>query len=271
MPQHPVLTSPIIPPNPMNKPLLFAFAGLLLTQAANAQEFRTKLTGKDPKVVIDMQGSEVMVEGIDGNELLIKGDGFEEPPKRAEGLRAIYNSAVDNTRIGLAVTQQDNVVRISRASRKPASYVIRVPRNAAVQYKQAGWNGGGDLVMRDLSGDIEVSMTSGDISLKNVAGPVVANTVSGDIQVRFAPMRQGPSSLSTVSGDVDVSMLPNTKATLKLRSISGEIYTDFDMNLKGQDNLNHIGGQVVDGNINGGGNTVSLKSVSGDIYVRKAK
>ncbi|GAB3870803.1 hypothetical protein GCM10028824_19870 [Hymenobacter segetis] len=255
----------------MNKLLLLAFSGLLLTHSGHAQEFKTKLNGKDPKVVIDMQGSDVTVEGIDGNELVIKGDGFEEPPKRAEGLRPIYNSAVDNTRLGLSVTQQDNVVRITRASRKDASYLIRVPRNASVQYKQAGWNGSGDLVMRDLNGDIEVSMTSGDISLKNVAGPVVANAVSGDIQVRFAPMRQGPSSISTVSGDVDVSMPTNTKATLKLRSVSGEIYTDFDMNLKSQDNLNHIGGQVVDGNINGGGNTVSFKTVSGDIYVRKAK
>ena len=254
----------------MNKFLLWAFAALLLAQTGRAQEFRTKLNGKDPKIVIDMQGSDVVVEGVDGNELVIKGDGFEEPPKRAEGLRPVYNSAVDNTKIGLSVTQQDNVVRIARASRKDATYLIRVPRNASVQYKQAGWNSG-DLVVRDVSGDLELSMNSGDISLRNVAGPVVANTVSGDIQVRFAALRQGPSSISTVSGDVDVSLPPSTKATLRLRSISGEIYTDFDISMKGQNDLNHVGGQVVDGNINGGGNAVSLKTVSGDIYVRKAK
>jgi lia operon protein LiaG len=69
-----------------------------------------------------------------------------------------------------------------------------------------------------------------------------------------------------------VSMPTNTKATLKLRSISGEVYTDFDMSLgKSQGNMQHIGGQVVDGSINGGGNAVSLKTVSGDIFVRKAK
>ena len=255
----------------MNKFFLLACAGLLLAQPGYAQEFKTKLSGKDQKIVIDMQGSDVTVEGIDGNELVIKGDGFEEPSKRAEGLRPIYNSAVDNTRIGLAVTQDGSTVRISQASRKDANYLIRVPRAAAVQFKQAGWQGSGDLMVRDVSGDLEVSMTSGDISLKNVAGPVVANTVSGDIQVKFAPMRQGPSSISTVSGDVDVSMPANTKVTLKMRSISGEIYTDFDMSVKGQDDMRHVGGQVVDGNINGGGNAVSLKTVSGDIYVRKAK
>jgi lia operon protein LiaG len=255
----------------MHKLFLLTLTGLLLAASGQAQDFKTRLTSKAPKIVINMQGNDVVVEGIDGDELIIKGDGYEEPPKRAEGLRPIYNSTVDNTRLGLSVTQDGNTVRISQASRKDANYTIRVPRAAAVQFKQAGWQGSGDLVVRDVSGDLEVSMTSGDIRLTNVAGPVVANTVSGDIQVRFAPMRQGPSSISTVSGDVDVSMPTSSKATLKLRSISGEIYTDFDLNLKSQDNMQHIGGQVVDGSINGGGNALSLKTVSGDVYVRKAK
>ncbi|WP_046244111.1 DUF4097 family beta strand repeat-containing protein [Hymenobacter terrenus] len=255
----------------MNKLILLIITGLLMAQAGHAQEYKTKLNGKDRKIVIEMQGSDVTVEGIDGDELVIKGDGFQEPPKRAEGLHSIYNTAVDNTKIGLSVTQQDNTVRIVRASRKEANYVIRVPRSSAVRYNQAGWNSG-DLVVRDVNGDLELSVKSGDIKLTNVAGPVVANTVSGDIQVRFSTLGQKPSSISTVSGDVDVSMPTNTKATLKLRSVSGEVYTDFDMNVgKDPSNMRHIGGQVVDGSINGGGTSVSLKTVSGDIYVRKAK
>ena len=255
----------------MNKLILLALAGVLAAHSGQAQEYKTKLGGKDRKIVIDMQGSDVTVEGIDGNELLIKGDGYEAPNKRADGLRPIYNSAVDNTKIGLAVTQTDNTVRIVRASRKDANYVIRVPRNAAVQYNQTNWNGG-DIAIRDVSGDLEVNVKNGDIKLTNVTGPVVANTVSGDITVRFAPLRQGPSSISTVSGDVDVSLPAATKATLRMRSVSGEVYTDFDINLgKGDDNMRHIGGQVVDGSINGGGNALSLKTVSGDIFVRKAK
>ena len=256
----------------MNKLFLLTLAGLLSAASGQAQDFKTRLTSKSPKIVIDMQGNNVVVEGIDGDELVIKGDGYEEPPKRADGLRPMYNTAVDNTHLGLSVTQDGNVVRITRASRRPASYVIRVPRASAVQYKQAGWNGSGDVAVRDVSGDLEVSMTSGDIKLTNVTGPVVANTVSGDVTVHFMPLRQGPSSISTVSGDVDISLPTATKATMRMRSISGEVYTDFDMNLGSkQNNLQHIGGQVVDGSINGGGNALSLKTVSGDIYVRKAK
>ena len=256
----------------MNKLLLLSLTSLLLAAPGHAQEFKTRLSGKAPKIIISMQGNDVTVEGTDGDDLTIRGDGYEEPPKRAEGLHPIYNTAIDNTHIGLAVTQDGNVVRITRASRREASYVIRVPRGASVQYKQAGWQGSGDLTVRDVSGDLEVAMTSGDIKLTNVAGPVVANTVSGNVQVRFAPLRQGPSSISTVSGDVDISLPTSTKATLKMRTISGEAYTDFDLSLaNGQNNMMHVGGQVVDGSINGGGNTMALKTVSGDIYVRKAK
>ncbi|MFD2718121.1 DUF4097 domain-containing protein [Hymenobacter monticola] len=255
----------------MKKLILLSLTAALAIQTASAQEFKTKLGGKDRKIVLEMQGSDVTVEGIDGTELVIKGNGFEPAPKRAEGLHPIYNTAVDNTNIGLSVTQTDNTVRIVRASRKDANYVVQVPRGSSVQYTQTNWNSG-DLVVRDVSGALELTLKSGDIKLTNVAGPVVATTVSGDVQVKFATLRQGPSSITTVSGDVDVSMPPSTKATLKLRSVSGEVYTDFDLSLgKGDDNMRHIGGQVVDGTINGGGNAVSLKTVSGDIYVRKAK
>ena len=101
---------------------------------------------------------------------------------------------------------------------------------------------------------------------------MVANTVSGNVTVHFTPLRQGPSSISTVSGDVDISLPPATKAIVRMRSISGEVYTDFDMSLGGKQNdMQHIGGQVVDGSINGGSNTLSIKTLSSDIYVRKAK
>lgn len=60
-----------------------------------------------------------------------------------------------------------------------------------------------------------------------------------------------------------------TKATVRLRFIQVEIDTNFDLNLKGQGNMSHIGGQVVDGYIDGGGNTLSLKTVSSNICARK--
>ncbi|TGE10312.1 DUF4097 family beta strand repeat-containing protein [Hymenobacter fodinae] len=259
----------------MKKHRFLLFFGLLLAgTAAQAQEYRTKLSGSDRKVVIEMQyGSEVTVEGYEGDELIIKGDKAEEPPKRAEGLRAVYNSAVDNTRMGLAVTKEANTVRIVKASRQDGHYTIRVPRNADVVYREVQW-GGGAVLLQNLQGKLEVAMKSADAKLLNVAGPVVANSTSGDITVRYNSLGNGPSSISNISGAIDVALPTATKATLTMRTISGEVYTDFDIALPKPANSNgltQIGGQTLNGAINGGGTSISLKNVSGDVYVRKAK
>lgn len=255
----------------MKKLLFLAGFGLLgASSALHAQEFKTPL-GKDRKVVLDLPGSNVTVEGYDGTDLVIRGNGFVPPPPRAEGLRPVFNPAVDNTKVGVSVTQQGRVVRIVQASRKDATYTIRVPRSTAVQYNQTNW-GSGALLVRDVTGDLEMNMQTANLQLLNVAGAVVVNSVSGGVTVRYAALRSGPNSISTVSGDVDVTLPATSKVTLKLRNISGEIYTDFDLALpKDQGDLRHLGGQVVDGAVNGGGTELSLKAIEGNIYVRKAK
>ncbi|WP_400190185.1 DUF4097 family beta strand repeat-containing protein [Hymenobacter sp. B81] len=256
----------------MKKSLLLTFAGLVLaTPTLWAQEFKLKLGGKDRKIELDMQGSDVTLEGYNGDELIIRGNGYEPLPKRAEGLRAVYNSADDNTRLGLSVTQKDQVVRIVQASRKDADYVIRVPRSASVVFNQSNFNGG-SVEVRDLDGNVELNLKNGDAKLLNMGGGVVANTVSGSITVRYADLSKAPSAISSVSGDVDVTMRPASRATLQLRSITGEVYTDFDLNVgKTEGNMRRVGGQLVQGTVNGGGTQVALQSVSGDVFVRKAK
>jgi len=260
----------------MKKSVLLAVAGVVLasSSALHAQEYRTKLSGKANKVVIEMQAGDVSVEGVDGDEVIIKGNGYEEPNKRAEGLHPVYNSAVDNTKLGLAVTSTDNTLRIVKASRKDASYTIRVPRRADVVFTQSGWGGHGDVMLQNLNGSVEVAMKNASAKLLNVTGPVVANTVSGDITVRFASLRPEPSSISVVSGDVDVTLPGNSKTTLTMRSVSGELYTDLDLTMgkgNGNENMRQVGGQTVNGTLNGGGTPITLKTVSGDVFVRKAK
>ncbi|MBC6990598.1 DUF4097 family beta strand repeat-containing protein [Hymenobacter sp. BT491] len=252
--------------------ILAALAFLAASTSLQAQEYKTKLSGKDRKIVIDMQGGDVTVEGYNGDEVVIssKGDNaYEEPNKRADGLRPVYNTAIDNTKLGLAVTKTENTLHIAKASRADADYVIRVPRQSNLVFKQNGWNGG-DLTVQNLDGSLEIAMTGDNAKLLNVSGPVVANSVSGDITVRYSSMQSQPSSISVVSGDLDVTMPANAKANLSLRSVSGEIYTDFDL-APNKGDLHRIGGQTITGNINGGGSAVSLKTVSGDIFVRKAK
>lgn len=247
---------------------------LALPATLRAQDFKMKFNSPtNRKVVLDMRGSDVTVEGYDGDEVQIRGTGhYEAPPALANGLRPVYSGGADNTRLGLAVTTgSDNTIRIAKTGRSDGHYTVRLPRQTDVSFAQGGWGGSDDLTMRDLAGRIEISLQSGDLRLLNVSGPIVANTISGDIQVRFSATPSQPSAISSVSGDVDVSLPASAKVSLSMRSISGEIYTDFDLNLGGGNGLRHVGGQTVEGRANGGGSTFSLKTISGDIFVRKTK
>ena len=259
----------------MNSYLKLTLLALVLALPAQlrAQEFKMKFASPhDRKVVLDLREGDVTVEGYDGDELLIQGSGhYEAPPSLASGLRPVYAGGNDNTRLGLFVSQESgNTIRIASAPKGDGRYTVRVPRRTDVAFVRSAWSLSNDLTVRNLAGRLEVTLTSGDLRLLNVSGAVVANTVSGDIKVQFAGVPDQPCAISSVSGDVDVSLPAAAKVNLSMRSISGEIYTDFDLNLSSGD-MHRVGGQTVEGRANGGGTSFSLKTVSGDIFVRKAK
>lgn len=239
------------------------------------KEFKVRFNNaRERKVVVDMFGAKVNIEGYNGDEVVVQGAGGEAKPERAEGLRALYNAAEDNTGLGLSVTQENNTIRVTRASRQDGNYTIRVPRNVHLVYDEVNWHGGGDVTISNIEGEVNVATKVSNMNLTNVSGPVVANSTSGNITVRYANVRQErPSSISNISGFIDVAMPANAKANLRLTSITGEIYTDFDLGLnKNQNDLQRVGGgHTVEGSANGGGVEINLRTVSSDIYVRKNK
>lgn len=240
--------------------------------------YKTKLgSGKGAQVAITMTSRDVQIVGHNGDEVIIESRDYVAPPKRAEGLKPLYNQVEDNTKLGLSVTKTNNTLSIKNASRTSANYVIRVPKNASVVYKETTWQGG-NLSIADLTGEIELKMNNSDVALNNVSGPVVANNTNGSIQIVFSSLNQNkPSAISTVNGEIDVTLPASNKANLKLKSMQGEIYTDFNMEVKrekekDEEGLELIGGGGnIDGKINGGGVEISVQSISSDIFIRKKK
>ncbi|MCA8831797.1 DUF4097 family beta strand repeat-containing protein [Hymenobacter pini] len=256
----------------MKQLLLLALLTAGVAPALRAQEYKTRFaTRQDRRLLLEMRGSDVVVETYDGEEVLIKGGTYEAPPKRAEGLRPVYQSAEDNTRQGLAVSVEGNTVRVQQVSRKDATYTLRVPRNTSLTFREGTWTGS-NLTVSNLSGGLELAMKNGNATLTGISGPVVANGTSGDVTLQLATGAQGPTAVSLISGNLDVTMPAATKATVSLRSMSGEVYTDFDLTPKPAANgLNRVGGQTVTVPLNGGGSKMTLNTISGNVYLRKAK
>lgn len=259
------------------KNILLVTAGMIWCMAnAQAQEYKTKLSNsKDRKVVIEVAAADIKIEGYNGDEVIIQASsGFEAPPERAKGLKPLYNNAVDNSGIGLAVTPENGGLRIEKAARKQVKYTMKLPRKVAVLYQQVNWQGGSEISISNMDGDLEVRTHNANIDLTNVTGPVVANSTSGEVKVVYSNLSQDkPSAISTVSGAIDISLPANAKSNLKLRSITGEMYTDFELGLKNtKDGMSKVGGgNNIEGSTNGGGVELQLNTISSNIYIRKQK
>lgn len=280
----------------MYKNLLIA-AMLLATTALQAQTFKTEFKSKaeDRKVLIQIDKNDIQVETHTGSEIIIIARGFKPLPERAKGLRPVYNTATDNTGIGLEVTEKGNTIGIRNASgQEDATYTIKLPKKTALKVS-LGFTAE-DFKLENFDGEIEIDARTSDIELLNVTGSVIANCLSGDIIVTFESVStKNPSSITSVSGFVDVTLPKDSKLNFDMRTYSGEVYmaeelmlelekkkndgvdktdgsdkenkTDFWGNSSHSSHYSH-GGANMKAKMNGGGTGMIIHSASGDIYVR---
>lgn len=76
-------------------------------------------------------------------------------------------------------------------------YRVEIPRGIGIKAE----TGSGNIVLRDLTGDIEVSTGSGDIEGKGLSGKrLIGDIGSGDIEVRF---RTAPDEIDVKTGSGD--------------------------------------------------------------------
>lgn len=138
----------------------------------------------------------------------------------------------------------------------------------------------GRIEIRDISGELVINDTNGEIRLINISGYGLISTVDGRItaSISKAGMR-GSFMFNSIDGRIDLVLPAETRTTLSLKSDSGDLYTDF--NIRFNTNGNEISKKSgltrysmeewLYGKINGGGQTITIKTVDGNVYIKKAK
>ncbi len=261
-----------------------AITGIALAQNTSGNQIAVPLSkpGQPGRLEASLISGSINVTGYNGKDVVIRYD-FEgksededqqKPPP--PGLKRI-----PNVNGGLEATEKDNVVTVHTGFRiHNADLKIMVPRNFSLHLSTVN---NGDIVVNDVSGEMEISNVNGDVIMKDITGSVVANTVNGDLKVNFEKITPDvPMSFTTLNGDVDVSLPSNAKFTARMKTDQGDIYTDFDMNLTSSPDpkvvTSNKGGvykvTVGDwryGNVNGGGPELTFKSFNGDISIRKGR
>lgn len=190
---------------------------------------------------------------------------------------------LDAVSSGVTVEEENNVMSIG-SSRMSNSTDLEIQVPVKTNLKLGILNGD-YMVVQGVDGDIDATNQNGDLTLADVSGSVVAHSSNGKVVVtmkRVTP--QKPMSFTSLNGNVDVTLPADTKANMKLRTDNGEVYTDFEVQIKPStaapvvEDTRRSGGRFrinvdksVLGAINGGGPDFELRTMNGNVYIRKLK
>lgn len=257
-------------------------------EASAAQRLTVPLSdpSRPATIKVSLVNGGISVEAYGGKDVVIEAvprhdderdddDDDKEPAKSTAGMHRI-----PNTSLGLTAEEESNEVRIGADSVFHAVDLrIQVPASAVLHL---GCVNDGDIKVKGVTGEMELSNTNGSITVEGAGSAVVAHTVNGEIKVDLRRFDAGKSmAFSTLNGDVDVTFPAALKANVRMRSDNGEIYTDFDVALSGKPgkveeerakgHYRLTMEREMSGTINGGGPDILFKTFNGDIYIRKAK
>lgn len=234
--------------------------------------------GQPGKLIINANFSdEVEVRVHDQQNVVVNHDGRDRDDNDNQamknGMRRISTGGS-----GVEVTEDDNevVIKSGPMPNDDLDLVVYVPRNFSLKLNTIQ----GDVVVSGLSGEIEISAVNGDIEMTDISGTVLVNSVNGDMEIDFTEVNpDAPMSFTGVNGDIELAFPANAKFTAKMKTEWGDVYTNFDMDVEQSNNRSEsededgtyrvsISKWIV-GTVNGGGPEYLIKTLHGDISIRK--
>lgn len=148
---------------------------------------------------------------------------------------------------------RDNDVRVD--------FTVRVP--SGIRFNGRTVNG--EVEVRGLAGDVDVKTVNGDIEIAT-QGTARAKTVNGSINAFVGNANWNDKlEFATVNGGIDLSLPSNLSARVNAQTLNGEISSDFDMTMQGR-----ISRREFSGLIGSGGRELDIKTVNGNIQLRRA-
>ncbi|MBG6236238.1 hypothetical protein IWX76_002819 [Pedobacter sp. CAN_A7] len=276
----------------MKKHYILLFSIITMATAVFAQK-EYKLAATSGQLSLNIPG--VIIEGYNGNEIIFSVPKTENEvvDERAAGLNVINGSGfMDNTGLGLDVTQKGDEITVNAVGmERNGILTIRVPQNIKISFKNTSPINQGEVFLKNLRNEIEVSTSYNKVKLENNTGPMNVKTLYGSVDAVFANDMKGPVSIVSVYGYVDVSLPRAAKANVKLSTNYGKVYAadglkialDNQTENTNNDAFNFSSGDLnltingvrsnrtsgsINGKINGGGADVILKSSYKNVYLR---
>ena len=264
--------------------LALAATAYAVTGAQSPPPDQFIVTLSDPsrpaRVNLDLVHGAVTVRGSNRTDMAIIARPREERPRRGSGntsgLRRLSQPA------GFSVEEDRNELTIDIDNvNRAVDFELLVPTRTNLKLEVVN---GGNIVIENVDGELELENTNGGITLTNVAGTVIANTTNGNVTARMTSMAaKRPMAFTSLNGNVDVTLPASARASLQLRSDMGEVLSDFDVQLRPAPAAtvsdNRRGGgrfqievnKSIYGTINGGGPEIEMRTFNGNVFLRKGQ
>jgi len=252
------------------------------TQAQETERLTLELTdpGKPGTLHVNLVHGAIHVTGHIGKDVIVEVSGGQPAKRRPPGEPAPDGLRRLDRRPEVQAEEKGNRVTISASHPdQDLSLSIKVPQRFSLKLNTVNH---GDIIVENVEGELEVSNVNGSIQLNQIAGSAVANTINGNLTATFRSVTPNtPMAFSTLNGKVDVSFPANLKASVKLKTDRGDLFTDFDLaatksappraeKTKGGATRVSLDNYTT-GTINGGGPEILLKTMHGNIYLRRNK
>jgi hypothetical protein len=282
--RHKDLTSAIqINPIPKNMKLmkmilisaLFYLLALGLAVAQEQVAIPLSRPGEAGFLEVELVRGSIDIRSYEGQEVIIRIRGHEEKADKQASKKGMHR--ITGPGFEMEAEEDDNEVRIDVGPpNRDTNLEILLPANFSVN---AATVNNGNISVRGLRGEMEISNVNGGIRLEDISGSAVASTVNGHVHVTFNEVSpDAPMAFSSLNGDIDVTFPYGVQMDAQMKTLNGEIYTDFDMDIgtdsrvdkKRENGVYRVSiDKSISGTINGGGPKVIFKNHNGDIYIRK--
>ena len=231
------------------------------------------------KLIVDSFLGSITVRGYDGQDVIVESSGGIGRPRKGSaepppGMHRIGPSGGD-----VQASTESNTIKITTGIfSNPGNMTIQVPRQTSVSVKTMT---GREILIENISGEIEANNMNGPVNIVNVSGSVVAHSMNGKVTASLnTVMPDKAMSFSTMNGDIDVTLPSAIKANVKLKTDRGDMFTDFDIQLnpsapattttsKNGRTVRLRSDRTTTGSINGGGPEIQFTSFNGDIVIHK--
>lgn len=260
--------------------LLLLLAGFSTTVAAQAE----------PQVInipLSRPGEPMSLEiSIISADIHVIGESREDAQfevRVMEGSRKIITpSGTKELGVGayeLEVEERDNRVSLQTDWRADQVKVVaRIPQTADLQLETVN---NGVIRVENITGALVLNNVNGPITASGISGSVIAESVNDTIDISFDQIvGDGAMSFVSVNGDITLGLPSDAGAELHIDSSEGEITSDFEVDVvpsqpvvtreDGRRGVEVKVESVIIAKVGGGGTVFKLKTLNGDIRIRKS-